>query len=215
MSLPTFYSTSSNIGNIKPVNYVLVTGPAGLAVSLDSVKTHLKIIGTDEDVELTDIITSATTFGEKVTGRDFINKTYATYLDCFPIGSVNGVTIQKSKLQSVTSIEYYTAGVLTTYNSVNYYFTEDSEYSSIYLLESKSWPSIDNRRQAIKFTFVSGYGATETDVPEIIKRALLAHITDLYENKGDCSDCDGESISKQAEALYKPCIVSTNRFRII
>ena len=211
MSLRFFYTCERQ--NAKPVNYILSVGPANLAVSLAEVKTHLKITGSSEDAELTDLINAATEFGEKITGRDFINKTYITYLNCFPF---YGITIQKSKTTSITSIEYFLSDVLTTFDSSNYYLTDDTQYASIYLFSDKSWPdTVDDRIQAVKITFVSGYGVDETFVPELIKRALLAHIASLYENRGDCSDCSESDISKQAVSLYKPCILQKNRIRII
>lgn len=212
MPLGYFSQQPSHYINYTLVNYILSVGPANLAVSLAEVKSHMKVTNSDEDAEITDIIKAATQFGEKITGRDFINKTYITYLDCFPY---NGITLQKSKTTSITSIEYYLSDVLTTYDSANYYLTDDTQYASIYLLENSVWPSVvDNRHQAIKITFVSGYGADESDVPELIKRALLGHITSLYENRGDCSDCSDSEISSQAVALYKPCILQKNRVRI-
>lgn len=192
----------------QPLNYILVTGAGStLPVSLSDVKTWLKVPSTitADDNLITALIKSATGIFEKITGRDLINKTYKTYLDAFPcvdglnyytgISSLapqyhdNGIVIRKSKLQSITSIQYYKDGVLTTWDSSNYYITDLPDYSAIYLVTNKEFPSdVDIRKQAVVINFVTGYGVDDTYVPEDVKQALLQFITYLYENRGDCAN---------------------------
>ena len=164
--------------------YTLTTGPAGLAVSLADFKTHLKISGTDQDTELTDILTAAILFGEQYTKRDFVNKTYTTYRD--ELSQVG--ELRRSKLQSVTSIKYLIGGVLTAVDTAIYYNTEETDFSSIELVDGESWPTGgDTRRQAVEVIFVAGYGADETAVPWDIKQAIMQHATNYFKNRGDCS----------------------------
>lgn len=191
----------------QPLNYILVTGPgATLPVSLSDVKTWLKIPNslTVDDNLITALIKSSAGIFEKITGRDLINKTYRTSLDSFPcvdglsyysgVSSLapqyhdNGIIIRKSKLQSITSIQYYKDGVLTTWASSNYYITDLPDYSAIYLVADKEFPNdVDVRKQAVVITFVAGYGSSDASVPEDVKQALLQFIAYLYENRGDCA----------------------------
>lgn len=181
-----------------PTNYILVTDAASEPVTLSEVKTYLRIDGTDYDNILTPLITTVRQIAENITGRDFINKTWKTYLDSFPTCYREGIQIKKSKLQSITSLKYYTDEVLTLFDSSNYYVSEEDTYSSIFIKDSASWPSIDFRKQAIEIIFVSGYGADATYVPQALKQAMLSHIAYLFENTGDCSD-NGTS---QFKSLY-------------
>jgi uncharacterized phiE125 gp8 family phage protein len=190
----------------QPTDYPLVTGTSTLVVTLDEAKTALRINLTDtsEDALITRLIYTATSYFELVTGRDLINKTYKCYLNTFPVFNSGyapitysgynpalGITILKSKLQSVTSIKYYSGGVQLTWDPANYYITDNTDYAGIYLAPDSNWPSdIDNRLQSVMITFVAGYGATASDVPYDIKQALLQYICYLYENRGDC-DCSG------------------------
>lgn len=217
---------SSNLLFQQPLNYVLVTGTDVLAVSLVEVKAYLKIPTsfTQEDNLITSIIKASTTFFERITGRDLINKTYKTYIDNFPsqktpyklVGLTpaslyyndNGITIRKSKLQSITSISYYLNGILTVWDNSNYYFTDDYDYSGIYLVKDKVFPEIDERKQAIKIEFVAGYGADETTIPADIKEALLLMIAFLYENRGDC-ECSG-GVPVMAKNLFSSYIIIDN-----
>lgn len=192
----------------QPVNYSLVTGAGSiLPVNLPDVKNWLKVPDrlTVDDNLIISVIKSATSTFEKITGRDLINKTYKTYLDAFPCVNAlnyytgtsslalkyndNGIVLRKSKLQSITSIQYYLDGVLTTWNAVNYYITDLPDYSAIYLVDGKEFPSnVDIRKQAVVINFVAGYGSSNANVPEDIKQALFQFITYLYENRGDCAN---------------------------
>ena len=106
--------------------------------------------------------------------------------------------------------------VLTTIDSSIYYFTDNNEYSSILVKDGQSWATdADNRKQAIKITFVSGYGATADDVPQGIKTAMLAHIANMYENRGDCSDCDIAFKNSKAASLYSPYRLSSTMLEVV
>lgn len=196
----------------QPIDYLLVTGTSTLAVSLTNVKEWLKIpssLSVDNNL-ITALILAATSYFEKITGRDLITKTYKCYLDNFPrINSIsfysgvsniipqfqdNGIYLKKSPLQSITSIQYYKDGVLTTWDSSNYYTTVSSDYSAIYLVDGKEFPQdVDIRKQAIIITFTAGFGSSDTNVPVDIQQALLRFISFLYDNRGDCADNDKQN----------------------
>lgn len=204
---------------IAPTNYILITDAATEPLTLDEVKEFLRIDGNDFDDILTPLIKTVRQLAEKYTGRDMINKTWKTYLDNFHLRSYEGycynniypwyscgdvgIEILKSKLQSISSIQYYKDGSLTTFSSSNYYATDESDYSSIYLSDGSSFPSdVDKRKQAVVIEFVSGYGATSASVPEALKEAMLYHIAALFENAGDCNDCESD-LYKDLYAPYK------------
>lgn len=199
---------TSNLAFQQPINNILVTGTSVLAVTLDEAKTYLKIPTsfTQQDALITLLIQSSTSFFERFTGRDLINKTYKTYLDNFPIGTStyklvgltpislsyadNGIVIRKSKLQSISSIKYYSEGVLETWDNTEYYFTDMVDYSAIYLVNEETFPIVDERKQAIVIEFIAGYGTDATTIPYEVKEALLQMIAYLYDNRGDC-ECSG------------------------
>jgi hypothetical protein len=210
----------------QPIDYLLVTPAAGLAVSLANVKDWLKIPTTlsIDDSLITHLIKSATGYFEKITGRDLLTKTYKTYLDSFPITDGlyyysgvspllpqyqdNGIVLRKSPLGSVSSIQYYADGVLTTWASLNYYTTVNTDYSGIYLVQNKSFPTdVDVRKQAVVINFTAGYGVDDTFIPEDIQQALLRFISFLYDNRGDCAD---NSKQNAAIAYFTPFKIVLN-----
>ncbi len=175
-------------------SYEIVTPAAGLAVSLDDVKTYLRIIGTDQDAELTQFIEAATAFAEKYTKRDFINKTYKTFRDSFSDFSVawsavEPIEIRRSKLSVVNSVQYLKDTILTTVASSVYYNTSESDFGKILVLDGQQWPlsHVDNRQQAVEIEFVAGFGATEADIPSDLKEAIMAHVGAMNINRGDCT----------------------------
>ena len=193
----------------QPINYILVTDSAVEPITLAEVKTYLRIDTTDYDNILTPLIQTVRQLAEKITGRDFINKTWKTYLDRFP--TCEGIEIKKSKLQSITSIKYYTDSVLTLLASSVYYNTEDASYSSIYLVDGQSYPTTDCRKQAVEIIFVSGYGATASDVPQALRQAMITHVAYLFENTGDCAD-GGVA---QFKSMYLPYILAQKLVLVI
>ena len=148
-----------------------------------------------------------------ITGRDFINKTYKCFLNYLPAASCRSIEIRKSKLQSIVSIQYYSNGVLVTFDSSKYYITESNTFSKIYLKEGEFWPTADRRPQAIIINFIAGYGEDACSVPDPIKRAILGHIELLRSEAGDCGD--GGGVSKQVMQLYAPFVLITKRFVIV
>lgn len=205
----------------QPLNYPLVTGATNLPLDINNVKSYLKVPSSlvVDDNLIKAIIESVAGYFEKMTGRVLINKTYKTFLDKFPSHyslsyysgvsplmpkyNDNGIIIKRSKLQSITHIKYYKDGVLTTWASTDYYFTDDTDYSGIYLVENKSFPEVDVRKQAVIITFVAGYGDTFCNIPEDVKMALFQMISYIYENRGDCANMNDMMASMQLFDQFK------------
>jgi uncharacterized phiE125 gp8 family phage protein len=196
-------------------NYILVTPATTPAIELSYIKTISKIDDDSYDSLLISLIAVVTEYGEKITGRDFINKTYKGFLDCFPACPSRSIQINKSKLQSISSIEYLKDNVLTTLDPSKYYFTQSSNsYSTINLIDGELWPTdSDRRKQAIIITFIAGYGDDSCDIPATLQRAMASHAELLRANSGDCQNADG--INKQAKQLYNPFILATKLVCVI
>jgi len=196
---------------IKASNYILINDATSFPVTLQEAKDYLKISGSDQDAEINQLIATATDIGEKITGRDFLNKTYKGFLDYFPCG-YTGIEIRKSKLQSITSIKYLKSKVLTTLDSSNYYTTQSNDYSSIFLNDGFTYPETDIRNQVVEIVFTAGYGDTSADIPETLKKAILTNIAYLFENKGDCDGCGSNKVSRK---IYQAYIISSLLFRVL
>lgn len=160
---------------------VLLTDATTEILTLAEIKAFLRIDGTDFDSILTPMIKVSREIGEKITGREFVEKEFKLYLDTFPY--CHGIEVRKSKLKSITSIQYYDVNnTLQTLSSSDYYFTNDENYSSIYINNDKSFPTTYERKQAVIITFKADY----PNIPQAIKQACLTVCSYLFENSGDC-----------------------------
>lgn len=188
----------------QPIKNILVSNfsQLALAISLNDVKSHLRIDFSQEDAYITNLIKTATQRFENITGIDLITKQYKTFLDNFPCINTP-IKIKRTKLQSIASIQYYLNGVLTTFASSNYYFTETNHYSEIYLYDEKEYPEeIDNRADAVVINFTSGFGASEANVPFDYKQAIMEYIAFLYKNRGDAC-CNNMNTASQYFVGYQ------------
>jgi len=182
---------------------ILVTDATTEVLTLAEIKTFLRIDGNDFDSILTPFIKVSRQIGENITGREFVEKEFKLYLDTFP--QCNGIEVKRSKLKSITSIQYYDVNnALQTLSSADYYFTNDADYSSIYINNDKTFPTTYERKQAVIITFKADY----PNRPEAIKQACLSVCSYLYENAGDCV-VENNSLFK---SLFFPYIISQKFF---
>jgi uncharacterized phiE125 gp8 family phage protein len=72
------------------------------------------------------------------------------------------------------------------------------------------WAITDNVPQGIQISFVAGFGANATFVPDELKTAMLMHSASIYTNRGDCSPdgCSCSTAPAMALAVY-------NQYRIL
>lgn len=182
---------------------VLLTDATTEVLTLAEIKTFLRIDGNDFDNILTPFIKVSRQIGENIAGREFVEKEFKLYLDTFP--QCNGIEVKRSKLKSITSIQYYDIdNTLQTLSSNDYYFTDDQYYSSIYIKKDKQFPSTYDRKQAVIITFKADY----PNRPEAIKQACLSVCAYLYENSGDCV-IENNSLFK---SLFYPYIIPQKFF---
>ena len=176
----------------RAYTYKVTTPPAGLPVTLDIFKSHIKRPSgpSSEDDLLTLYLGSAVEYAEGFTRRDFIERTYQTFRDFFPRPEQNegyyqngiipsftsagvfsgdsnvGFEIRKSPLRSVVDITYIdatgTTGVVVP--STVYYPTLEEDYSEVVANDGQDWPEdILVALQAIQINFTCGLAADSTE----------------------------------------------------
>lgn len=104
-----------------------------------------------------------------------------------PYTGLAQIVLPKSPVSSVTSITYYdNNNASQTWTNTNYnVINPENQKGIIETVDGVDYPSIYSRGDAITITFVSGYGAAASDVPEPIKQAVLLIIGNLYEKRED------------------------------
>jgi len=177
--------------------YIVTAAPGTTPVTLAEAKAHLKVSDATDDTLITSLIKAATDYAEKYTGRDLINRTYQTYRDDF----CDSLELRRAPISSVSAVEYLVAGVWTAVASTVWQLNFGNDYRRLSLKVGQIWPTNqDAQEQAVRVTFVAGYGAATTDVPEEFRQGILQHVLALYENRGDCAD--EVALPPGAAALY-------------
>ena len=104
-----------------------------------------------------------------------------------PYTGLAQIFLPKAPISSDSSVTYYDSdNASQTWDAANYtVINPENQKGFIEVAEGKDYPSLYSRGDAITITFVSGYGAAASDVPETIKQAVLLIIGNLYEKRED------------------------------
>ena len=160
--------------------YQVITAASTFPVSLTEAKAHLKVDTTADDTYIESLIKAATQLSEEYTNRFFIN----TVIDQTCSSFKELETLFKSKVNDVQYVKYYDSdNSLQTLSATVYDKMLSYEPSQIQLADGQSFPSITKRNDAVIARYTVGYGSSASDVPEIIKQAILLTIGNFYENR--------------------------------
>ena len=166
----------------------LSVAPTLEPITADEVKTHLRIMTSDDDGYINDLIKVVRKKVEYDLRRALTTQTWIMYLDNFP-GSGNLIRIPYPPLQSITTIKYYdTANAQQTWSSDEYEVDIYSEPARVGEVSGYTWPSTYDRMNAVEITFLAGYGATAATVPWTVKQAMFLLCGHYYENREATTD---------------------------
>lgn len=189
--------------------HTLTIEPAVEPVTAVELQTHLITNSTAlPDAQADDLITEARQYIEQMTGLALINQTWAMDLDSWPRSgstewwsgvremavsdlytnsAINHMTLPRYPLSSVTGISTFSeTGAETAITISDYFITDTSRKPGRIVLKSgKTWPAATRTANAIKITYVAGYGTAASNVPATLKRAVKQFAAALYRNRGD------------------------------
>lgn len=163
-------------------------------VSVDEVKTHLRIDGTAEDSYIRDFLIPTArrqceafarkAFVSRSFREDFCGRDWPTY----GRSGVGPVVLERAPLGQVTGVEYYASGstTLSTWASSNYLVDTARVPGGIYLAPGGTWPAVDDtRHNAVQVTYVAGHSSAAESVPADYRHAMLLWCAHLHEHRGD------------------------------
>jgi len=161
------------------VNLVTVTPPVGEPISREQAKDHCRVDGGDSDTIIDSYIAAARARTETFLRRRLMEQTVSMRLPalrgpiCFPVDPVS----------EITEIAYLdVAGDQQVLASDQYRLLAGSVPPVVRPSRDVVWPEFLCDPEAVKVTFVTGYGAA-TDVPADIIVAMLMMIGHFYENR--------------------------------
>ena len=150
----------------------LVTPPAAQPVTLDALREHLRIVETDEDAYLADLLAAACAHVEQASGRRLVTQTWRRYVGTLPPG--RAVDLRLGPVQRIEAVTLY-----------------DAEGSPSQATPDE-WRLIDERlhlarvdaANGIEIDVVCGYGDAPDDVPAPLVRAILMLAAHWHEFRG-------------------------------
>lgn len=147
--------------------------PTQTPVSLEEAKDFMRILESDDDATIEAMIKSATSYAENFTNRQFELATYELFAETFS----QDLQLPKNPIKTLEKIEYMDeGGNYQILDSSNYYLY--GEYD-VFKVHFDTTASHKKHKQAIKYTFTSGYD----NVPDGIKSYILVLVSTLYENR--------------------------------
>lgn len=166
-----------------------IVAPAALPVSLAEAKDHLSITGTDSDTYLERLIGSAVRFidGDGLLGRAMINQTWRDTIEDARFFDADGrYPLRMARATSIVSVSHINlAGAEITVTSDFELLDAGPDLQMVAPLEGSDWPAdLYDRPDAIRISYVCGYGADSTFVPEDLKLAILMLVEQWFEHRG-------------------------------
>lgn len=179
---------------------VLVTAPTTDMVSLAEAKAHCRVDHDDEDAYLVALIEAATGHLDGysgVLGRALLPQTWRQDFEDF--GDVMRLPV--GPVQSVTTVSYQDAnGADQTLASTEYVLLRDDFGDYVTLAANKSWPSVGERADAVKITYLTG----SAGIPSAIKHAALLLVGHWFSHREAVSAGSMMATPMAVDALLTP-----------
>ncbi|PPD12161.1 head-tail connector protein [Methylophilus sp.] len=168
------------------MGYTTTIQPASEPVTLEQAKAQCRVDHADEDDLITALIKPARELAEHRTGRALITQTCEWVLPCL---DGDKIAFPVAPVQSISSITYLDSNGVEQTLPTSVYALDKTGNGKHYLRLKcgQSWPSVLSQFDAVKITFVAGYGDAD-DVPAAVKQWMLLVIAFWYKNKESATD---------------------------
>lgn len=163
--------------------------PAREPVTLAEAKSQLRITHVLEDAYITGVLIPAVRDRAQLnTQRQLIEATFRLDLDDWP--GEDWIVIPRAPLRSVTSVQYVDASGVTQAMATSDYIVDApagdrAARGRVVLAYGKSWPNIRAQANAVRITFVAGYGTSPASVPGLLRKAMLTDLASAYAQRED------------------------------
>ena len=160
---------------------VRTVAPAVPLLTIDEVKAHLRVDHADEDALIYGLIDAAAAHLDGysgIMGRALITQTWAVDFPTF----TNRINVPLGPIQSATIQYYDSLNTQQTLATSVYAVLNDGLGPYVTLRYNQQWPQTYTRDDAVRITWVAGYG-TAAAVPAAIRAAALLLIGHWYEHR--------------------------------
>lgn len=179
-----------------------LSDPSVEPLTLEEAKKHLEILDSDDahDSHVGALIVYAREKFENDTGRITTTRTATEKMRAFP---GEAIVLHYKPVTSVTSVKAYVADTLTTVSASDY--SLDAERRTIFLDDDASWPTPDDRWDAVQIVYSVGDASASSQISEHHKQAMKL----LIENAFDDRHKDSTSLMTAYENLIRPLMRAT------
>jgi uncharacterized phiE125 gp8 family phage protein len=162
------------------MTYSQIAAPAAMPVTLAEAKAHLRVTSDTEDDTITSLIAAATQYLERDTGQSLLDQQWRAYFDAVPRDGV--LELMRSPVRGIVAVTIYdSAGNPTELDGSDYYVNLVSRPARVRLVDGVTAAM---RANDIEIDFDTGYGEAGTDVPDMLKRAVLVLVAHWFEFRG-------------------------------
>lgn len=164
----------------------LVTPPAGLPVSLEALKRHLRIEAAEEDSYLAGLIATAVETVEGRAGVCLLTQTWRLYLDGLPRAGC--ISLGVRPVQSIDAVTIYDGdGEPTVLSPQSYQLDRHGVPAR---LRFSPVPQPGQTMNGIEIDVVCGFGDSGVDVPGQLQRAILVLCAHWFERRGAAGETE-------------------------
>lgn len=159
---------------------VRTVAPLTEPVTLEQAKAHLRVTSDTEDTLIAALVSAAVSHLDGwsgILGRCLISQTWRQDFSGFGI-----IRLPFPNVASVVVAYTDGNGVSQVLAGSNYHIVNGLGGTWIELADGGSFPSTASQPDAVRVTFVAGYGGAD-DVPAGLKAAILLHVGHLFENR--------------------------------
>jgi uncharacterized phiE125 gp8 family phage protein len=159
------------------------SGDIQLPVTLEDVKSHLRVTTDDEDELLRSYLVAAFEWAEERTRRAIVSRNYLIARDDFPYSDW---CLPLGHISAIVSVEYLdSSNVLNTWTASPLPYESDLATDYEPRLRPKtgqSWPATGIYFNTARVTVTAGWA--QDDIPGTLKQAILMKVAELDEVRG-------------------------------
>jgi uncharacterized phiE125 gp8 family phage protein len=160
--------------------------PAVEPVTLTAVKSHLRLSHDTEDELLSGLIKAAREDVERVTGVAMISQSWRLAMDRWPRSG--RVVLARYPVQEILSVTVFgSEGEASLVDPADYQVDTLSRPARIHFEQR---PEPMRAMNGIEIDFSAGFGEAGTDVPDLLKRAVMMLVTHWYEFRASYGAAD-------------------------
>ncbi len=151
--------------------------PSVEPVTLAEAKAHLRVTNLSEDALIGGLISAAREDVERTTGMALIDQTWRLVLDHWPQG--NMAALVRHPVKQVLSVTMFgSEGEASIVGPNDYQVDALSRPARLHFEREPDRLRVMN---GLEIDFLAGFGEAGTDVPDLIKRAILLLVAHWYE----------------------------------